>query len=172
MLLSLFSIFRRLYWKKSKKGKVFVSLREILFIAADIVFIGLVVIDAVYDLWRRVLPNWVLGGILLAALVRHPLTGKAMIVSCALGALIMSLPLIVGAIIKKGSFGGGDVKLAFAGGWMLGAVKSMTALCISFLSAGAVMLYLTARKRMPSKERGFPFGPFLALGLLVGYFWG
>ena len=148
------------------------GLREILFTAADIVFVVLLVIDSVYDLRRRVLPNWVLAGIVLAALVRHPLTEKATVASCACGALMMSLPLIVGAIIKKGSFGGGDVKLAFAGGWMLGAMKSMSALCIAFLSAGAVMLYLTATKRMPPKERGFPFGPFLALGLLAGYFLG
>ena len=127
---------------------------------------------AVWDLKRRVLPDRVFWLIVVTALVCHPVTEKAVVVSCAFGASIMGLPLLLCALIKPGSFGGGDIKLAAAGGLMLGAVKSLMGLAVAFLSAEAVMLYLMATRRMPSKEKGFPFGPFLAPGLVIGYFWG
>ncbi len=138
--------------------------------ALDVIFVVLLMVDAVFDLKRRVLPDKVFWLILLTALLRHPLTEKATVISCAFGALIMGLPLFLCGLTKPGSFGGGDIKLALAGGWMLGAVRSLRGLAAAFLSAGALMLYLKAIRKMPSKEKGFPFGPFLALGLMLGYF--
>ena len=133
-------------------------------------FLILLGIDAVTDLRRRVLYNWVQGGILGIALLMHGLGGGNLLV-CALGAIVMSLPLVLLKLIRPGSFGGGDIKMAFAGGAVLGPLKSLTAFAVAFLAAGACLLLLLGLKRYPHKK-GFPFGPFLALGLGIGYLFG
>lgn len=75
-------------------------------------------------------------------------------------------------IATKGrGMGGGDVKLGFLMGLVLGFPNVLLALLIAFVSGAAVGTFLMAlgKKKMKSM---LPFGPFLVFGLLLSFFWG
>lgn len=87
------------------------------------------------------------------------------------GALCVSVPFLAAALIIPGAFGGGDIKLAAAGGLFLGCRLMVTAAAVSILSAGAYALYLLAGQRVGRKQ-SFPFGPFLCIGMAVSLLYG
>ncbi len=75
-------------------------------------------------------------------------------------------------IITKGKgMGGGDVKLAFLMGLLLGWPVILLSLFLSFIfgSIVGICLILIGKKKMGSM---IPFGPFLIIGTFVGLFWG
>ena len=75
-------------------------------------------------------------------------------------------------IITKGKgMGGGDVKLAFLMGLLLGWPIILLSLFLSFIfgSIVGICLILIGRKKMSSK---IPFGPFLIIGTFIGLFKG
>jgi len=67
--------------------------------------------------------------------------------------------------------GGGDVKLAFLMGLILGWPVILISLFLSFIigSIIGIFLILIGKKKMGSK---IPFGPFLIIGTFTGLFWG
>lgn len=75
-------------------------------------------------------------------------------------------------IITKGKgMGGGDVKLAFLMGLLLGWPVILLSLFLSFIfgSIVGICLILIGKKTMGSI---IPFGPFLIIGTFIGLFWG
>ena len=75
-------------------------------------------------------------------------------------------------IITKGKgMGGGDVKLAFLMGLLLGWPVILLSIFLAFIlgSVIGIFLILIGRKRMKSM---IPFGPFLIIGTFIGLFWG
>lgn len=89
--------------------------------------------------------------------------------SRAIGFFIVSAPmLLLNAVIKDG-FGGGDVKLCAACGFLLGWQNVIVAALLAFLAGGLYGACLLISKK---KGRGdsFAFGPFLAFGMLCALF--
>ncbi len=74
-------------------------------------------------------------------------------------------------LTKGKGMGGGDVKLAFLMGLVLGWPVIIVSVFLSFIigSIFGILLILAGRKKMKSM---IPFGPFLVLGTFVGLFWG
>ncbi|NTV31171.1 prepilin peptidase [candidate division WWE3 bacterium] len=74
-------------------------------------------------------------------------------------------------ITKGKGMGGGDVKLAFAMGLILGHPQTLIAIYVSFIIGGfyAVILLISGKKRF---GQTIPFGPFLALGGYIALLWG
>ncbi len=75
-------------------------------------------------------------------------------------------------VITKGKgMGGGDVKLGFLMGLILGWPLVLIALFLSFIigSVIGIFLILVGNKKMKSM---IPFGPFLVLGTFIALFWG
>ena len=79
--------------------------------------------------------------------------------------------LLVAALIKPGGMGLGDVKLAAMMGAFLGAPVAV-AMFASFILALLPSLALIVRHGMAARKLAIPFGPFLAAGTVVGWFWG
>lgn len=67
--------------------------------------------------------------------------------------------------------GGGDIKLGFLMGLVLGFPTILLSLFVAFLSGAVIGLLLMAmgKKKMKSMV---PFGPFLIFGFLISYFYG
>ena len=67
--------------------------------------------------------------------------------------------------------GGGDVKLAFLMGLLLGWPGILLSIFLPFIlgSLVGICLILIGKKKMGSM---IPFGPFLIIGTFVGLFWG
>ena len=88
-----------------------------------------------------------------------------------IGALIVSVPMLVLALIVPGAFGGGDIKLMAASGLFLGMDAIVCAMFFGLLSGGGYAAFMLAAKRLKKSDQ-FAFGPFLAFGLAVAALWG
>lgn len=82
------------------------------------------------------------------------------------GLTISPLPFFIMALIKKGSIGGGDIKLIGATGFVMGYTKTSTAHLIAMaLAILFCSLYYLGKKRI--REKSFPFAPFFQIGCAV-----
>lgn len=72
---------------------------------------------------------------------------------------------------KGEGMGGGDVKLGFLMGLVLGLTNVLLALFVAFVSGAVVGMLLIASKKKKMKSM-IPFGPFLIFGFLLSYFYG
>jgi prepilin signal peptidase PulO-like enzyme (type II secretory pathway) len=121
---------------------------------------------AAFDLEQRRIPNRIvlpaIGGILLAQLAFF--SGDALEwIGAGLGAgLLFWLP----ALVRAGSIGMGDVKLAALLGVGLGG-DVIAALFLGSLAAAPVALWILVKR---GRGEVIPFGPFLALGGVLALF--
>lgn len=79
-----------------------------------------------------------------------------------LGCLCVSIPMLLLALLIPGGFGGGDIKLMFAMGLLLGWKRTLLAAFLAILSGGVWCGVLLAKGR--GRNAQFPFGPFLCVG--------
>jgi leader peptidase (prepilin peptidase)/N-methyltransferase len=132
------------------------------------VLVGFLVPMALIDLDHRIIPN--------------RLTAPAAVLAIALGfaldpsgepeRLIAGVAaggfLLVAALVRPGGMGMGDIKLAGVLGLFLGAPVAL-ALMIALVTGTLVGAVIIARKGVEAGRRtAVPFGPFLALGGIVG----
>jgi leader peptidase (prepilin peptidase)/N-methyltransferase len=119
------------------------------------------------DLEQRIIPNKVLiaGAILcLAIAVPTDLAGvpERLIAAAAAGGLFFLV-----ALAYPSGMGLGDVKLAATMGLFLGSAVA-PAVLVALLAGSLVGLALIARHGTGARKMAIPFGPFLALGGIVG----
>lgn len=137
-------------------------------------FIGLVlcpvlVLLAAIDLEHRVLPNRivlpsaVLVTVIVAVSQPHDLVVH-LIAGIGLGAFFFA----IGAIFP-GSIGMGDAKLGLLLGLALGS-RTFAAVEAALLGVLIAALWLIFKNGMSARKQTIPFGPFLALGGLIGFF--
>lgn len=74
-------------------------------------------------------------------------------------------------VLKREGLGFGDVKLAFAAGLMLGWQRMMLAMLVASVSASIVLLAVRYA-RGDEKDREYPFGPFIAVGVALALLFG
>ena len=70
--------------------------------------------------------------------------------------------IVVAALVKEGSIGGGDIKLMGACGFVLGVKRGYIALMLGLFLA---VLFQTAYAK--KEDKGFAMAPYLALGCLL-----
>ena len=88
------------------------------------------------------------------------------IVSRLIGLVCISLPLLVFSLVVPGSFGGGDMKLMAAAGFLLGWQSTLVAAVVG-LSIGSIYgIFLIASGRKRAREH-FALGPSLCAGIAV-----
>lgn len=136
-------------------------------IALGLVFVTTLVIVTVTDLELRLIPNRVL----LAATI----AGLAIIAVSDPGTLPERLAAALGAgglffgaaLAYPRGMGLGDVKLAATMGLFLGRDVA-AAILVALVAGSAVGLALLLRHGSAARKQAIPFGPFLALGGVVG----
>ncbi|RXT14715.1 A24 family peptidase [Ammoniphilus sp. CFH 90114] len=79
--------------------------------------------------------------------------------------------LLLIALVSRGGMGGGDIKLMAVVGMAIGWKLTLLSFFIASLIGGIVGFILLVTKKVKRKDP-IPFGPFLALGTLIAYFWG
>jgi len=134
---------------------------------AELPFAAILIALAAIDLEHRILPNRIVlpaavFGIVAAAVV-HPGELPELLLAGAAG--FTALLLI--ALAKPGGMMMGDVKLAGVMGLYLG-LALVPALLVAFLAGSLVGVGLMAARGMAARKEAVPFGPFLALGAMVG----
>jgi leader peptidase (prepilin peptidase)/N-methyltransferase len=136
-------------------------------LALGLLFVTTLLAITLTDLDRRVIPNKVLlaaaiGGVAIAAAGDPSSLPERMIAAAAAGG---GLFLVVLAYPR--GMGLGDVKLAAVMGLYLGRDVA-PALLVALLAGSVVGLALIARHGAAARKQAIPFGPFLALGGVVG----
>ncbi len=92
--------------------------------------------------------------------------GSIALESRALGIIAMSLPMIIANMFRQDSFGGGDIKMCGATGFLLGVPQVMLGSMMALFLAGIYgSLVLLLRIKRPNDS--FPLGPFLSLGFVA-----
>ncbi|MHC0037475.1 prepilin peptidase [Pseudoneobacillus sp. C159] len=88
-----------------------------------------------------------------------------------LGAVIGFSLLLLISIVSKGGMGGGDIKLYAVIGLALGTKMMLLSFFIAtFL--GAIFGMIGIALRLLERKKPIPFGPFIAAGTLIAYFYG
>lgn len=88
-----------------------------------------------------------------------------------IGAVCVSVPMLVLTIVIPGAFGGGDIKLMAACGLFLGWKLTLVSMALAILIGGLYGCYVLAAKKLERKDH-FAFGPFLCMGMVLGLFTG
>jgi len=134
-------------------------------------FAAMLIAVAGIDLDHRIIPNKILlpaaiWGLAATIAFRPDNVDDALIAGgIAFGALLLT------ALVYPAGMGMGDVKLAGVMGIYLGSGVA-PAMLVAFLTGSLVGLLIIAREGRDARKKGVPFGPFLALGGLVGIFAG
>lgn len=136
-------------------------------IALGLVFVTALVAVTLTDLERKIIPNKILLvaavlGVAIAAVSDPASLPERAAAAAAAGGL-----LFLAALAYPRGMGLGDVKLATVMGLFLGRDVG-AALLVALLAGSLVGLGIMAREGAAARKRGIPFGPFLALGGVVG----
>ena len=134
-------------------------------------FVTMLLIVTVTDLEHRIIPNRVLlpsalAGVAIVAAIDPSDLGESAIAAAAAGGFL----LLVVLAYPRG-MGMGDVKLAAVMGIYLG--RAVAPAMLAGFAAGAIVgLAIIARRGASARKQAVPFGPFLAIGGLVGLYAG
>jgi leader peptidase (prepilin peptidase) / N-methyltransferase len=82
------------------------------------------------------------------------------------GLIAISVPMVLANLLWQDSFGGGDIKMCGATGFLLGAPQVIAGSLIALMIAGVyggIVLLLEIKK----PKDVFPLGPFLSLGFIA-----
>lgn len=134
-------------------------------------FFSVLIVIAFIDIDHQVILNQLVGVIFIWVLAWQLLVPELSWKQCFAGFLLGGGILLIIALISKGGMGGGDIKLMFAAGAMLGGGPTLLALFIAFV-AGAVIGGFLIGAGIKDRKDPIPFGPFLALGIFVASLWG
>ena len=119
------------------------------------------------DLDLRVIPNRILLIAALTGLVMAALSDPGSLAGRSSAAALIGAVLLLLALAAPGGFGMGDVKLGAVMGLFLGAAV-VPALVVAFLLGSLAGGVLILRHGLEARGRTIPFGPFLAVGGVVG----
>lgn len=93
------------------------------------------------------------------------------VLSRVIGMCSVSVFLLVLSLIVPGAFGGGDMKLMAAAGFLLGWQNTLLAFFIGILLGGAYAALLVLRKKAGPKAH-MAFGPYLCAGIFTALIFG
>jgi leader peptidase (prepilin peptidase)/N-methyltransferase len=124
------------------------------------------VVCSVSDLRSRTVPNRALLAGALVAAATLVLLDPALLPARGLWALGAAGFLLCPALLRPGSMGLGDVKLAGLLGLYLGG-GVVTALLAAFLAGTLAGLLLLLRHGLAARKMAIPFVPYLALGAVI-----
>jgi leader peptidase (prepilin peptidase)/N-methyltransferase len=135
--------------------------------AIGMVFVAMLAAITLTDLEQRIIPNKILlAGAILCVAIAAPTDPSGLperlIAGVAAGGLLFGV-----ALAYPQGMGLGDVKLTATMGLFLG--RAVAPAVLAALLAGSIVgLALIARHGSEARKMAIPFGPFLALGGLVG----
>ncbi|SET72172.1 leader peptidase (prepilin peptidase) / N-methyltransferase [Salinibacillus kushneri] len=136
-----------------------------------ITLISLLVIVTVSDLAYMIIPDKVLAFFLLLFIIERSIIQSDPWYDPLLGMLIGFGLLFLIGLISKGGMGGGDIKLFGVLGIALGLVNTLLTFFFAALIGSVVGMIGMGTGKM-KRKKPIPFGPFIAFGALIAYFFG
>jgi leader peptidase (prepilin peptidase)/N-methyltransferase len=136
-------------------------------VVEGLIFIPVLAAVTLSDLERRIIPNKILGVGALAAVVVAAIGDPGSLPVRLIAGAGAGGILFVAALAYPRGMGLGDVKLAATMGLFLGR-NVIPAMFVALLTGSLVGLVIIAREGAAGRKMAIPFGPFLALGGVVG----
>ncbi|MDN7240356.1 prepilin peptidase [Planococcus sp. N028] len=136
-----------------------------------ILFVSLLVIITVSDIAYMLIPDKVLLPFAAVLLVLRFIIPLDTWWDSLLGAVVGFSLLFLIAVVSKGGMGGGDIKLFFAIGLVVGTMGTLMTLFFASI-IGAVVGIIQLRITKQGRKTPIPFGPSIAVGALIVYFYG
>jgi leader peptidase (prepilin peptidase)/N-methyltransferase len=136
-------------------------------VALGLVFVTTLMAIALTDLERRIIPNKILLVAALLALAIVAASDPGSLPERGIAAVAAGGLLLLAALAYPRGMGMGDVKLAAVMGIFLSA-NVAPAILVALLAGSLVGLGMIARHGAEARKQAIPFGPFLALGGVVG----
>jgi leader peptidase (prepilin peptidase) / N-methyltransferase len=136
-------------------------------VALGLVFVTMLLAVTLTDLERRIIPNRILLVAALIGVVIVAIGDPGSLPERAIAALGAGGLLFLAALAYPQGMGLGDVKLAATMGLFLGRDVG-PALLVALLAGSLTGLAMIAREGAAARKKAIPFGPFLALGGVVG----
>jgi len=145
--------------------------REGITLYATIMFLilGISIAIAIVDIKTLAIPNLLVGAFILLSL--YPVILRSDYWDNLFGLILCAVFFLIILLIFPGSFGGGDLKLASAMGFLLGFELSIVAIETALIT-GSVIGIIYAIKTKKGLKIKLPFAPFLTAGLIVAFFYG
>ena len=133
-----------------------------------LVLVLLLVPITLIDLEHRIIPNRIVLPGCAAAIALLGALDPGRLPEHVIAGVAAYVLLDVAAFLRPGAMGGGDVKLALMLGLFLGRAV-VPALFVAFIAGSIIGLAIIARVGLEKgRKTGIPFGPYLALGGVVG----
>lgn len=136
-----------------------------------ILFISMLVIISVSDITYMLIPDKILLFFLIPFIIARVIAPLSPWWDSVLGAVIGFGLLLSVAIMSKGGIGGGDIKLFFVIGIVLGWKQVLFTLFLAS-TIGAVVGIMLLMKTKKNRKTPIPFGPSIALAAVISYFHG
>lgn len=131
-----------------------------------IIFFVLLTIVSISDLYKMKIPNQLCIAIFVLGIISIFFIKEISIWDRFLGAVAISVPMIVIAMITKRSFGGGDIKLMAAAGVFLGAELIIVGAVLGLLMTGSYIIISFITKNRGIKS-GLALGPCFSIGMII-----
>ena len=154
-------LFAFAYWKLGFTVEFFIA----------ILLISLLVIIVVSDFAYMLIPDKVLLFFLPLLFIGRVLSPLTPWWDSFLGAVVGFGILYCIAVLSKGGMGGGDIKLFFLLGLVLGTLNALLTLFIAAV-IGMVVGIIVLKARQQGRKTPIPFGPSIAIAAIVVYFYG
>lgn len=135
----------------------------------SLILISVLLIIIISDYQTMIIPDEVLiVGIAISSIIIFIMDGgKGLLFSILNGIgsfiLMYALKLFGDFVFKKESMGGGDIKLMFLVGMILGFKESIMVIFLSAVIALPISLVILIKK----KEHALPFGPFISVATMI-----
>ena len=142
------------------------SIMQVNSILQGVLFSFLILAASYTDIKRREISDTVCMLLVLAGLMNFSYIN--------LLGIFVALPLLIAAVLKENSIGGGDIKLTASASIVLGFWKGTYGLIIGLSSL--VLFYLLfvliskIKKKQVAKNLSMPLAPFLGMGFIIMYF--
>ncbi|MBQ8085305.1 MAG: prepilin peptidase [Lachnospiraceae bacterium] len=132
------------------------------------IFVFFCILDLVFlvDMDTMEIPNRFIIVMLYVAVVALLVVSGVSLIDHIIGALCISIPMLLIMYAIPGAFGGGDVKLSAAAGLIMGWQLTIIGFIIGLFAAGIYGIILLIRKKKGKKDH-FAFGPFLCTGYMI-----
>ena len=127
---------------------------------------SLFLLIAIIDLKYRLVLNVLIYPAAVLMLLFHSISPGKDILIVLLGGAVGLSPFLLVALVRPGSMGGGDVKLAALIGLTVGFPQVLWALTLGILAGGITALLLIITRRWGLKSH-IPYAPFLCLGAMM-----
>lgn len=136
-----------------------------------LLFISLLVIITVSDIAYMLIPDKILLFFLIPLIVLRVFEPLSPWWDSIVGAVVGFGVLFLIAILSKGGMGGGDIKLFFVIGLVLGWVPTLLTLFLASI-IGTVIGVISLKRTKQGRKTPIPFGPSIAIAAIIAYFYG